>query len=197
MIRDSLRSGANRLRSGVKRRARAALERAGLVDERPAATPPVNAMSVNALSVDAMLADATLVEPTSVNPTSSEPTSVHPTASEPTSAVATSAEATSAGEAAQPTTSDSPWAIADDADLTLDVVQALFEDMVRPALQADGGDVDIVKVDDNDVYVRLKGACTTCPSSTITLRMGIERLLQEEFPQFGQLIQVDAYELTA
>ena len=65
-------------------------------------------------------------------------------------------------------------------------------DMVRPALQSDGGDLTLVKVDNNDVYVELTGACQTCPSSIVTMQMGIERLLQEEFPQFGRLIRVDA-----
>ena len=75
--------------------------------------------------------------------------------------------------------------------LTREVVWELFEDMVRPALQADGGDIELVNVEDNDVYVRLTGACRSCPSSTITMKQGIERLLREEFPQFENLIQVD------
>ncbi|MEQ1500995.1 MAG: NifU family protein [Myxococcota bacterium] len=75
--------------------------------------------------------------------------------------------------------------------LTRAQVEALFEDMVRPALQSDGGDLELVKVEQNDVYVRLVGACQTCPSSIVTMQMGIERLLQEEFPQFGRLIRVD------
>jgi Fe-S cluster biogenesis protein NfuA len=74
--------------------------------------------------------------------------------------------------------------------LTAEEVQALFEDMVRPALQSDGGDIDLVKVEDNDVYVRLVGACSSCPSSTVTMKMGVERLLAEEFPHFRHLIQV-------
>ena len=74
--------------------------------------------------------------------------------------------------------------------LTVDQVIELFDDMVRPALQSDGGDIDLVKVEDNDVYVRLTGACSSCPSSTVTMKMGIERLLVEEFPQFRHLIQV-------
>lgn len=74
--------------------------------------------------------------------------------------------------------------------LTVDQVLELFDDMVRPALQSDGGDIDLVKVEDNDVYVRLTGACSSCPSSTVTMKMGIERLLVEEFPQFRHLIQV-------
>ena len=75
--------------------------------------------------------------------------------------------------------------------LTREQVEQLFEDMVRPALQSDGGDITLVKVVDNDVYVSLIGACQTCPSSIVTMQMGIERLLQEEFPQFGRLIRVD------
>ncbi len=74
--------------------------------------------------------------------------------------------------------------------LTQDQVEALFEDMVRPALRSDGGDIDLLKVEDNDVYVRLMGACSSCPSSTVTMKMGVERLLAEEFPQFRNLIQV-------
>lgn len=74
--------------------------------------------------------------------------------------------------------------------MTLETVQALFEDMVRPALQSDGGDIDLLKVDNYDVYVRLTGACSSCPSSTVTMKMGVERLLVEEFPQFRNLIQV-------
>lgn len=75
--------------------------------------------------------------------------------------------------------------------LTWEQVQALFEDQVRPALQSDGGDITLVRVEDNDVYVELTGACHTCPSSIVTMQNGIERLLAEEFPQFGRLIRVD------
>ena len=75
--------------------------------------------------------------------------------------------------------------------ITREEVQRLFEDMVRPALQSDGGDITLVKVEDNDVYVELVGACQTCPSSLVTMQQGIERLLREEFPQFGRLVRVD------
>jgi Fe-S cluster biogenesis protein NfuA len=63
--------------------------------------------------------------------------------------------------------------------------------MVRPALNADGGDITLVKIEHGNVYVRLVGACSSCPSSIMTLRMGVERLLQDEFPDMGDLIQVD------
>jgi len=74
--------------------------------------------------------------------------------------------------------------------MTFEQVRELFEDMVRPALQSDGGDIELLRVENNDVYVRLQGACTTCSSSVVTMRMGIERLLKEEFPQFGELREV-------
>jgi len=55
---------------------------------------------------------------------------------------------------------------------------------VRPGLQADGGDVEFVKVDENNiVYVRLTGACGGCPMSTITLKQGIERILKMQVPE--------------
>jgi len=71
-------------------------------------------------------------------------------------------------------------------------VQAILDEMVRPALQSDGGDIALVKVEDNDVHVRLVGACSSCPSSTVTMKMGVERLLREEFPQMRELVQVEA-----
>ncbi len=55
---------------------------------------------------------------------------------------------------------------------------------VRPALQADGGDVELVDVSqDGIVKVRLKGACGGCPMSQLTLKMGIERILKKEVPE--------------
>ena len=62
------------------------------------------------------------------------------------------------------------------------VEQALNK--VRPALQADGGDVELVDVgSDGVVKVRLKGACGGCPMSQLTLKMGIERILRKEVPE--------------
>lgn len=63
--------------------------------------------------------------------------------------------------------------------------------LVRPALQADGGDVELVDVtDDGVVSVRLKGACGSCPMSTMTLKMGIERTLREKIPGVTSVVQV-------
>jgi len=62
---------------------------------------------------------------------------------------------------------------------------------LRPFLLRDGGDVDLVNVDEDGVVsVRLMGACGSCPSSTITLKAGIERALLEEVPGFKELEQV-------
>lgn len=54
---------------------------------------------------------------------------------------------------------------------------------VRPNLQADGGDVELVDVVDGVVKVRLKGACHGCPMAAMTLQMGIERFLKKEVPE--------------
>jgi len=54
---------------------------------------------------------------------------------------------------------------------------------IRPSLEADGGNVDLVSVKDGVVKVRLTGACAGCPMSQMTLKMGIERLLKKEIPE--------------
>jgi Fe-S cluster biogenesis protein NfuA len=56
-------------------------------------------------------------------------------------------------------------------------------DKIRPSLQADGGDVELVDVVDGVVQVRLQGACAGCPMSQMTLKHGIEQMLKEEIPE--------------
>jgi len=63
-------------------------------------------------------------------------------------------------------------------------------DKIRPALQADGGDVELVGVEEGVVKVRLKGACAGCPVSEITLKQGIERLLKEQIPEVKEVVAV-------
>ena len=64
-------------------------------------------------------------------------------------------------------------------------------DLVRPMLQADGGDVELVDVsEDGIVSVKLTGACGSCPMSTMTLKMGIERNLMEQIPEVKEVVQV-------
>lgn len=61
---------------------------------------------------------------------------------------------------------------------------------IRPALQADGGDVELVDISEGVVKLRLKGACSGCPMSTMTLRMGIERALRAELPEIKEVVAV-------
>jgi Fe-S cluster biogenesis protein NfuA len=62
-------------------------------------------------------------------------------------------------------------------------------DMIRPALQADGGDVELVEVtDDGVVRVKLVGACGHCPMSTMTLKMGIEKTLKDKVPGVKEVV---------
>lgn len=68
-------------------------------------------------------------------------------------------------------------------------VQAVLE-QIRPALQADGGDVELVDVNEGVVHLRLIGACNGCPMSTMTLKMGIERILKEKIPEVTEVIGV-------
>ena len=63
-------------------------------------------------------------------------------------------------------------------------------DKIRPSLVADGGNVELVEVEDGVVKVRLTGACGGCPMSQITLKMGIERLLKREIPEVKEVVSV-------
>jgi len=74
--------------------------------------------------------------------------------------------------------------------LNMENVQSVFDELVRPALQADGGDITLIKIADNDVHVELIGACSTCPSATVTMKLGIEQMLHDEFPELGELINI-------
>lgn len=63
--------------------------------------------------------------------------------------------------------------------------------LIRPAVQADGGDIELVDVkEDGVVQIRFHGACHGCPSSTMTLQMGIERNLREKVPEITAVIPV-------
>ncbi|MEL6776140.1 MAG: NifU family protein [Cyanobacteria bacterium J06597_16] len=63
-------------------------------------------------------------------------------------------------------------------------------DELRPYLLADGGNVELVELDGPIVKLRLNGACSSCPSSAMTLRMGIERRLREFIPEIAEIQQV-------
>lgn len=68
-------------------------------------------------------------------------------------------------------------------------VEAALE-KIRPSLRADGGDVELVDVQDGIATVRLTGACGSCPMSTMTLRMGVERVIKQEVPEIKELVAV-------
>ena len=61
---------------------------------------------------------------------------------------------------------------------------------IRPSLQQDGGDVELVGVEDNIVKVRLQGACAGCAFSQLTLKNGIERFLKEKLPELKEVVSV-------
>jgi Fe-S cluster biogenesis protein NfuA len=73
---------------------------------------------------------------------------------------------------------------------TRDKVQGVI-DLIRPAVQADGGDIELVDVAaDGVVQVRFHGACHGCPSSNLTLQMGIERNLRDRVPEVTRVVAV-------
>jgi Fe-S cluster biogenesis protein NfuA len=63
-------------------------------------------------------------------------------------------------------------------------------DKIRPLLQRDGGDIELVDVVDGVVKVKLQGACGTCPMSAMTLKMGVEKQLKQEIPEIKEVVSV-------
>ena len=61
---------------------------------------------------------------------------------------------------------------------------------IRPGLMRDGGDVELIDVSDGTVKVKLTGACAGCPMSTMTLKMGIEKILKQELPEVKEVVAV-------
>ena len=72
----------------------------------------------------------------------------------------------------------------------ISIIQKIIEDEIRPALQSDGGDIELIDVEDGIVKVRLLGACAHCPSSTMTLYNGVEKMLMEKCPDVKGIEQV-------
>lgn len=73
--------------------------------------------------------------------------------------------------------------------LTTENVENVLNEL-RPYLMSDGGNVELVEIEGPVVRLRLQGACGSCPSSAMTLRMGIERKLKEEIPEISEIEQV-------
>lgn len=75
-----------------------------------------------------------------------------------------------------------------DLDIKDRVKEAL--EMYRPMLQADGGDMEFVQIDEqNRVHVNLKGACGSCPMATMTVKMGLEQYIKDAVPEITEVIQ--------
>jgi Fe-S cluster biogenesis protein NfuA len=71
-------------------------------------------------------------------------------------------------------------------------IEKIIDEQIRPGLQMDGGDIELVDVDPNGVVkVRLKGACSGCPMSQLTLTMGVEKRLKEAIPEVKGVIAVE------
>jgi Fe-S cluster biogenesis protein NfuA len=73
--------------------------------------------------------------------------------------------------------------------LTSENVETVLDEL-RPYLMADGGNVELVEIDGPVVNLRLQGACGSCPSSSMTLKMGIERKLRETIPEISEVVAV-------
>lgn len=70
-------------------------------------------------------------------------------------------------------------------------VEKVIEEKVRPALMRDGGNIELVDVDDSGVVqVRLQGACAGCPGAMMTLQFGVQRILQEEIQDVTKVVPV-------
>jgi Fe-S cluster biogenesis protein NfuA len=69
-------------------------------------------------------------------------------------------------------------------------IRDLIENRIRPALQQDGGDIDFIELDGKTVKVKLRGACDGCPMATMTLQMGVLRVLKQEFPEIEAVVPV-------
>lgn len=69
-----------------------------------------------------------------------------------------------------------------------DAIRGLLDEYIRPAVESDGGAIDFKGFDEGIVYVILKGSCAGCPSSTATLKFGIENLLKEHLPEVKEVV---------
>merc|ERR1719217_88204 len=82
-----------------------------------------------------------------------------------------------------------PSAIQDDDDEVVAMVKELLDTRIRPAVQDDGGDIIFEKWDEESgvVYLKLQGACSGCPSSSVTLKSGVENMLMHYIPEVSEV----------
>ena len=75
--------------------------------------------------------------------------------------------------------------------VTKEEIEGVIEEKIRPALRADGGNIELVDVEeDGTVKVKLTGACAGCPGAAMTLQFGVESLLKEQFPDVKQVVNI-------
>jgi len=72
----------------------------------------------------------------------------------------------------------------------LQIIETVLSSL-RPAIQADGGDIELVKYENNIVYVKLHGACVHCPISLYTLKLGVEERLKAQLPDLKEVVAVN------
>jgi Fe-S cluster biogenesis protein NfuA len=73
---------------------------------------------------------------------------------------------------------------------SIQIIEQVLEKL-RPTIQMDGGNIEFAKFENNIVYVRLQGACTSCPMSMFTLKMGVEEAIKNELPQVTEVVSID------
>jgi Fe-S cluster biogenesis protein NfuA len=73
-------------------------------------------------------------------------------------------------------------------------LEILFDEQVRPALAAHGGNVEIVDLDNNVLFLKLQGGCQGCSSSSATLKQGIQTLVKQNFPEIVDVVDVTDHE---
>jgi len=71
-----------------------------------------------------------------------------------------------------------------------EAVEKVISERVKPTLQAHGGGIDLIDVKEERVFVRLTGACGTCPMAIMTLKQGVERALKQAFPELKEVVSV-------
>lgn len=76
-----------------------------------------------------------------------------------------------------------------DEDIIRQIEDAL--EQIRPNIQMDGGDIELVKFEDGIVYIRLLGACIGCPAAIYTLKLGVEQMLKEHVSQVREVVAVE------
>jgi Fe-S cluster biogenesis protein NfuA len=69
-------------------------------------------------------------------------------------------------------------------------IEKLFDEMVRPALAAHGGNIELIDIDNNKIFVKMSGGCQGCASSTATLKDGVERLVKQNYPEIEEIVDL-------